>query len=235
MARLEDIDRLRLTENTLFAALPAEPRAEAIGRGRLATLAAEENLFEQGAPIDGLYILLDGCAKLLQVAADGEQVILRLVTPGEFTAAVAALDRVRRFPVTCRALTPVRVAFWPREEIRAIVAGHPALAGVLMSEIADRAQEMQRRFRQTATAKVPSRLAGLLLRLADQVGKPVKGGTLIDLPLTREEMSQMVGTTLYTVSRLLSEWAEAGWIEVGRQRVVVGSVEALRRLAVPEE
>lgn len=226
---LDDSDRLRLAESPFLSVLTEEERASAIAGALLRTFRADQPLFAQGAPIDGLYVLLEGCAKLQQLGADGDEVILRLVVPGEVTAAVAALDRVAHFPVGCRALTPVRAAFWPRPVIRAVFAAHPPLAAALLGEIADRTQEMQRRFRQAATEKVPRRLAGLLLRLARRAGRPVEGGVLIDLPLTREELAQMVGTTLFTVSRLLSEWAAEGWVDAGRQRVVVRDPEELRR------
>ena len=76
------------------------------------------------------------------------------------------------------------------------------------------------------------RLAALLERLARYAGRPEKGGGVrIDFPLTRQEIAEMTGTTLYTVSRVLTDWSGRGWVELGRERVTVRDAEALRRLA----
>jgi len=89
------------------------------------------------------------------------------------------------------------------------------------------------RARELATERVASRVARTLLRLARQSGRPVDGGILVDHPLSRQELAEMTGTTLYTVSRLLSAWEDAGLVEAGRERVTVRSVEGLE--AVIEE
>jgi len=60
-----------------------------------------------------------------------------------------------------------------------------------------------------------------MTRLARKTGKRVEGGVLLDLPLSREDLAAMTGTTLFTVSRLLAEWERAGLVEVGRERVVI--------------
>ena len=91
-----------------------------------------------------------------------------------------------------------------------------------MEAVAGRAQEFQSRLREVATERVPQRLAHMLLRLARQAGRPVANGTLIDFPLTRQDLAEMIGTTLYTVSRLLTEWSERGIVEIGRGQAVDG-------------
>jgi CRP-like cAMP-binding protein len=80
-------------------------------------------------------------------------------------------------------------------------------------------QEMQERYRELATEKVERRIARALLRLAAQVGSKTDGG--IELTFTRQELAEMSGTTLYTVSRVLSEWERQELVEAGRERVVI--------------
>ena len=70
-----------------------------------------------------------------------------------------------------------------------------------------------------------------LLRLVQQAGRPIEAGMLIDLPLSRDDIAQMTGTTLYTVSRIVSSFEAAGLLEAGRQRVVIRSPQGLSRIA----
>jgi CRP-like cAMP-binding protein len=74
-------------------------------------------------------------------------------------------------------------------------------------------------------------LAHGILRLAAQIGKAVAGGTLIDLTLSRQDIAEMTGTTIYTVSRTLSKWEGEGIIESGRERVLVRKPDALKAIA----
>jgi CRP-like cAMP-binding protein len=82
-------------------------------------------------------------------------------------------------------------------------------------------RQFQDRLRELATERVERRLARMLLRLARQSGQKVTGGILIDLPLSRQNLAEMIGTTLYTVSRILSQWEAHGLVETGRERVVI--------------
>jgi len=79
--------------------------------------------------------------------------------------------------------------------------------------------ELEQRFREIATEKVATRLSYALLRLAAQIGTPILGGT--EISLSREELAQMIGTTLFTVSRVLSKWAEENIIASRRQGVII--------------
>lgn len=215
----------------LFRGLAAAEADAILDQVALRTFERQEILYHQGEEVTGLFLLLGGRTKLSQLGIDGDEVILRFVGPAELFAGVGALERSVGFPVTAQALTPVRVAFWPRPAIRGIFGQHPSLSANLLQEITECAQEFQSRLREVATERVPQRVAHMLLRLAEQAGKPVNGGTLIDFPLTRQDLAEMTGTTLYTVSRLLSAWSERGLLEVGRGRVVVVSKEGLGEVA----
>lgn len=218
----------------LFAGLDAGAVEEILDRAEVRTAERKEHLFRQGEAISGLFLLLAGRVKLIQLGPGGDEVVLRFCGPGELFAAVAALDRPARFPVSAQALSRARVAFWPRPEIRELFERHPGLAANLAQTIAERTHELQSRLREVATERVPRRVAHMLLRLARRAGRQVESGTLIDFPLTRQDLAEMTGTTLYTVSRLLNAWSEGGLVEVGRGRVVVRSESGLEEVAEEE-
>jgi CRP-like cAMP-binding protein len=74
-------------------------------------------------------------------------------------------------------------------------------------------------------------VARCLLRLARQTGQKIEGGVLIGLPLSREDLAKIAGTTLYTVSRILSGWEQQGFVEAGRERVLIRQAHILAAIA----
>ena len=78
-------------------------------------------------------------------------------------------------------------------------------------------------------------MAHALLRLAKQAGKKVDAGIEIDFPISRQDIAEMTGTTLHTVSRILSAWEAEGLVEGGRQRIVLRDAHRLQGLAEGEE
>ena len=215
----------------LFQGLASEHLEPILESATVRGIRRKEVLFRQGDAVAGLFIVISGRVKLSQLSLDGDEVILRLLGPGEICAGVAVLERVGSYPVTAQALSDTRAAFWALQTVREIFSRHPGLTGNLLEQITERTQEFQHRFREVATEKVPQRLAHTLLRLAQQAGRRAPGGLQIDFPLTRQDLAEMTGTTLYTVSRLLSDWSERQIVEVGRQRVVVRSPEDLQDIA----
>jgi CRP-like cAMP-binding protein len=91
--------------------------------------------------------------------------------------------------------------------------------------------EVQGQLQELATERVAQRVARALLRLAAQLGEKTETGVRIDLPLSRQSLAELTGTTLYTVSRLLSAWESEGLLEVGRERVTIRSPHGLVRIA----
>jgi CRP-like cAMP-binding protein len=97
--------------------------------------------------------------------------------------------------------------------------------------LADRFHELQRQHRELMTERVERRIARALLRLIQGAGRRGDAGVEIDFPLSRQDLAQMTGTTLFTVSRTLSAWEQAGIITAGRRRVVVLQPHRLVRIA----
>src|SRR5262245_39547949 len=87
--------------------------------------------------------------------------------------------------------------------------------------VAGRLHDLQVQYRQLATAKVERRVARALLRLVEHAGRRTDSGVLIDLPLSREDIAQMTGTTLHTVSRIISRFEADGIVGDGRERVTI--------------
>lgn len=189
-----------------------------------------EVLFRQGSPARYFYALREGRLKLTRLTTDGQLALLRVVGPGEAVGGIAALgDRI--YPVSAEAMADCRVLAWSGKAMDRLLRAHPQLAINLIDLLAERLHEMQARYQELATSQVEQRLARLLLRLVQQLGRRTKDGVLIDMRLTRQELAEMSGTTLFTASRLLSRWQEAGVIRTERQRVLIRHPHGLVSIA----
>lgn len=218
------------SSSNLFRGLLPDQISEVLGMARQEQLAKDEILFLQGDPVDALYVVESGQVKLVQHTADGEEVIVRNVGPGEIIAGVALLDK-RTLPVTAAAVTPATLLLWPRASIQELANRYPTLRSNVLGTIADRMQESLSRIRELSSETVTQRVARALHRLARDRGIPAGDGVLIDQKLGRQQIADLAGSSMFTASRLLAAWSREGIVRTGREKVVVLSLERLRAIA----
>lgn len=217
-------------EARLFVGLSDEVRAAMMRDSALRELDRDQMLFTQGSVADTFFLVDAGSVKLVQSTPDGKEMIVRFIRPGEVIAAVALLPG-GRYPVTALAAEPTRLAAWSAQRMRELVQMHPPLHANIMSAMAMHMQDALSQGRELATSRVPQRLAAMLLRLAERGSYEVPDGVLVEQAMSREEMAEMIGTTLFTVSRILSEWQDAGIVSTRRKQVVVHDRARLVELA----
>jgi CRP-like cAMP-binding protein len=177
-------------------------------------------VFEQGAVADSYFLLLHGRLRVTQVTPEGQQVIIRMVNPGDIFGIAKALHRTT-YPGTAAAVSESIVLAWPMAGWEEMLANHPLLARNVMQAVGGRLMESQARVRELSTEEVERRVAHTVLRLANQSGVREAGGIRIDFPVSKQDIAEMAGTTLHTVSRILSAWEDAGLVEGGRQKLLV--------------
>ncbi len=120
---------------------------------------------------------------------------------------------------------------WPTTIWTRLVADYPALAANTLKTVGSRLQEAHTRVVEMSTQQVEQRVAHALLRLANQSGRKTAQGIEIDFQLSRQDIAEMTGATVFTVSCTLSTWEQRGLIESSRQRIVLREPETLRALA----
>ncbi len=118
---------------------------------------------------------------------------------------------------------------WDAQTFKTLVEAHPILHRNMVTVLNSYMLELEDRFREVATDRVGPRVARQLVRLLKQLGKPVNGA--IEVSLSREDLAQMTGTTLFTVSRLLSSWQARGLVIPRREAVTICDVRALREMS----
>ena len=189
-----------------------------------------EFFFFQGDPTSHGYVLTAGRAKLMQVNPAGQQVNLRTISVWEMFGALGAVRKNATYPASAQAMEPSTALAIKSEYLRELMQTRPYLSIGLMQLMTGYVQEIQERYRELATEKVERRIARVLLRLTAQLGVKTPDGN-IELAFSRQELAEMSGTTLYTVSRVLSEWEKHGLVESGRKRVMIRKPHGLVRIA----
>jgi CRP-like cAMP-binding protein len=219
-----------IAQSRIFDALTPAARDEWLSQSSSRLVRRNQPLARQGDTADALYLVEQGLLKLVQVTPEGHQLIVRFVTDGEPFGGVVALEGAT-YPVTAIAVEPTRVRLWPRTMLASLLARHPQVRTNLMREMTAHMTDALTRVRELATERVGQRLAHTLLRLGRQVGQPTPDGLLLRHALTRQELAELTGTTLYTVSRVLSQWQESGVILCPGRKLILRSTPQLQAIA----
>ncbi len=223
-------DTQSLSSITIFQGLSPESLRQVARAARIRKIANGSFLFHQEDPASALYVLTRGRVRLTQVTADGQQVILRYILPFEAFGVVAVLS-VAGYPVAAEAVEDSTALAWEKAAFERLMEETPRLAINAMGILAGRVQEFQDRLRELATERVERRIARTLLRLVRQTGRQTPEGVLIDFPITRQDLAEMTGTTLFTVSRTLSGWEAQGIIQGGREHILIRDPHGLVAIA----
>jgi CRP-like cAMP-binding protein len=193
-------------------------------------LEAGEVYFSEGDEAATFFVLTSGRVKLTQVTPEGHQVALRLIGPGDAFGGVGAFGGAT-YPVSAEAVEASVALAWTSDAMRQLFESESTIALNALRFVSGRLHDLQRRYRQLMTERVERRVARALLRLVHDAGRRVDAGIEISFPVSRQDIAEMTGTTLYTVSRLLSRWEEQGIVHSGRQHIVLANAHALVAIA----
>jgi CRP/FNR family transcriptional regulator, nitrogen oxide reductase regulator len=223
-----DRDAWVAVESTpLFTGVTPEDFRRISAAARLKRFSSGEMLYSEGDTVEQVLLLISGFVKTTQVGPNGVEVILRLSAPGDVLDAVG-LFATGRHCTTAQATRACGALAWRAEIFKGLLGGLPVLHQNMIRFICVHLQELEERFRELSTERVAPRVARQLIRLQEQPGWPQKRE--VEIHLSREGLAQMTGTTLYTVSRLLSAWEARGLVTCGREFVMIRDVPALRRI-----
>lgn len=209
---LQEVEFFNGLNEDQIEAIHMESRRIEIARGAY--------LFYQGDPAERVHVLLSGSLKLTQVTVEGQQIVMRYIQPGEAFTVLAILEGIE-YPASAEATMDSEILAWDRETMRGLMIKFPVITLNVLDIVAAHVREFQDRLRELSTERVERRIARALLRLANQAGRKVSDGVLINLSLSRQDLAEMTGTTLYTVSRTLSQWEDQGLVRSSREKVVI--------------
>lgn len=217
---------------SVFREAPDEDLQLFLAEAILRTIEKGKFFFLQGDPANYFYILVSGRAKLLQSNPAGQQVNLRTINEWQMFGALGAVQVGALYPATAQALEPSTALAIESSFLHDASQTRPYLNFGLMQLMTGYIQEMQERYRELATERVERRIALTVLRLAAQIGVRAAGDeTMVELPLSRQDLAEASGTTIFTVSRALADWERRGLVEAGRERVLIRNPHGLVQIA----
>ena len=181
---------------------------------------AGAHVFDEGAVADRFFLLLDGHIRVIRLTPEGEQVIALHIPSGQLFGIAPALGH-SHYPATAVAAADCVVLCWPAALWHGFVQKYDGFGPGSARVIGNRVSEMSTRIVEMATQAVEQRIANAVLRLINQNGHKTAEGIEIAFPITRQDLSDMCGTTLHTVSRLLSAWERDGVVKSERRHIVV--------------
>jgi CRP-like cAMP-binding protein len=212
----------------LFSGISSRGREEIVRVARKCEFRRGHTVHVEGDPVRQVVLLMSGSAKLVQLGQNGTEVILRLCGPGELVGTLGIASQCLHC-ATAQALRPCEALVWDIRGFDLLFQRFQELrlntALILVKQLKD----MDDRFREICTECAASRLSHQIMRLIDQVGYRKNGAVQIDI--SREELAQLIGTTMYTVSRLVAEWDKKGIVRAGRGTVSVQNLKELEHLS----
>lgn len=221
----------QLARVDLFANLPPRGLQEVLAAaGPLHTVPRAHYLFWQGEPAHTCYALLSGAAYLTQLDANGHEVVLRVISAGHALGITALLEQ-GTYSTAALTAEESTVLSWAGDALRAIAARYPLLLNNALRIAMERYVDLQQAYQQLAFEPVERRLASALLKLAS--ARPHQPSDALVVHEPRERLAALAVTTIYTVSRLLTEWERRGLVSLGRSVVVILDPVGLHALASP--
>jgi CRP/FNR family transcriptional regulator, dissimilatory nitrate respiration regulator len=189
-----------------------------------------QDVFNEGDPAEGFYIVLDGQVKIFKVGSDGREQILRVVRPGETFAEAAAISG-EAFPASAQAMSTIHTAFVPSERFRILLKNEPDLALGIIATLCRLLHNFVGLIEQLSLREVSARLAKHLLdhSLRNQrLGRP---SDVVTLDVNKTVLAARLGTVSETLSRTLGKLRQSGVIEVEGKKIRILDHAALERLS----
>ncbi|HKX17759.1 MAG TPA: MEDS domain-containing protein [bacterium] len=221
--------------SALFRELPDGDLRQLARSARARALRKGEFYFHQGVPAKDVFLLTSGLVKLVRTAPGGEEVILRVVAPVQhFGDGRIGIGEAVRF-ASAEALEESRALAWDSTVIAQVVMAHPEAGVRVIRWLQELMEEERSRLEDFISSDVRRRLARLILRLGESIGRKTPRGLVIDVPLSRRDLAELVITSPYTVSRILAEWRRLDILDAQRTRILIhdrGSLAAIAEQGV---
>lgn len=213
-----------------FEAIESDAAAMLTGRLRLVTFPPQHTIFVEGQPGDDFYIIQTGKVKIARKRTGGRAFMVAVLGPAEIVGELSCVDPQPRSS-TAVTLTALRAITMDRDALRGFIAERPEIVDALLLVLARRIRHISNTMCDITCADVPTRVANLLCDLAMRFGTWHNDSLLVNHRLTQEEFAQLIGSSRETVNKVLSEFAQRGWIRQGRKRVFIDDIQVLAHRA----
>jgi CRP/FNR family transcriptional regulator len=185
-----------------------------------------ESIFSEGESPEWFYLVLTGKVKITKLSQDGKEIILEIISPTDIFGGVAVI-RGFPYPANAVAMEDSTVLKVSRKNLMRIVDRFPNVMYLIALQLGDRMKSSYDSLKNIALERVEARIAALLLKLAGKVGIKRKDGVLIDMRLTKQDVADMVGTTVETSIRTFSKFKKQGFIAESDGKFIITDKDGL--------
>lgn len=212
----------------ILAPLRAEDRAALASLCQLQAYEKGATIFEEGEPALSIHFLFVGRVKIVKAAPERD-LILEILGPGEPVGAVAVFER-RPFPASAIALEPSGVVSIPEREFFGLIEKRPEITRRLLAGLTLRLMALNRRLADM-TGTVEYRAARLFSTLGQRLGQKRPDGLFVPVHLSRQDIADLVGTTIETAIRVMSRWEKEGLVHTDKKGFLIRDTAALGQIA----
>jgi CRP-like cAMP-binding protein len=225
----QDVEAI-LRATPVFRRLTTEDRHMIARASTVRRYAKGATIFEQGSPSEAFYTIATGRVKILKMTPAGKDLILEVFGPGDPLGAVATYDG-RPFPAGAVAMEDTTCVVIPRAVFFRLLEQQPTLVRGLLAGLTVRLVELTNRLTELSGGRIEARFARLFLKLGREMGRAERGGRFVALPLSRQELADLTGTTIETCIRIMSRWNKDAVVRTEKDGFVILDPAALQALA----
>jgi CRP-like cAMP-binding protein len=216
--------------SSFLGRLRDDDRAALLDAGRRATHRAGELILHEGGDPSVVLAVLRGTIKLTKVSLSGRQVVLELRGAGDIVGELGAIDGQPR-SAGIVALDRVEVSAVPADSFASLVRERPGLSSVLIATLVERLRASAGRQLELGSTDAVARVCQRLTELASSHGEATPDGVLVVGAVSQQELAEWCGISRDGVVRALTELRSLGWVETGRQRLLLRDLDMLRARA----
>ncbi len=217
-----------LKQSEIFESFNAVEMAKLLGIFEEMTLPKHHVIFSPGAACDAIYFIEEGRVRLTRLSPEGKTVILALLGSGDLIGDAAwEAGEHDSYAETLEESTIYQIS---RDAFQRLIKEHPEFSIRLIQILGGRLRQAQSRIEDLVFRQVPSRVARLLLSLAENHGRVTPKGIRVEFPLTHQEIADLVGSSRVTVTQILNKFRTSHWINIESKRVTINDVNALEEM-----
>ena len=172
-----------------------------------------EVIFTKGSPGQGLMAVLSGVVRISSPSPEGRQVVFNLIYPGEIFGEIALLDGKER-TADATAITECELLVLERRDFLPCLTRHPEMCLHVINVLCERLRRTSQQVEDLLFMSMHSRLAKILLHLAQTHGTRCDRGIKLDLQLSQRDLASMIGASRESVNRQLATWQDEGHVAI---------------------
>jgi len=181
-------------------------------------------LFWEDDPASKIYVIRSGRVRLLKMAASGKEMVLEVMVPGQVCGGTTLFGDIHRSGA--QAVEPTVVYGMSRESYDELLSKYPEIGRGIIKYLGSKLMDAHDVIISLVSSKVESRIAAVIVRLCENHGSPTDDGILINIRLTRQDIADIVGSTVETTIRIISKFQKEGLLTTVKGRLLIKNLDA---------